>query len=190
MTVPHRVQRCGPPRIRRLPRRARRDRDCRCRRRLREADAYDLRFRLCRLAGATTAPTTTSSQRTSHRRSRVRIALVHNSRAGRRVYTAGDLVRLLRQDGSEVEVFARDEKGLRAAIAARPDVLVVSGGDGTVAGAAIALRTSAIPMYILPTGTSNNIARSVGAVGAIPPLVRRLAAHTRQTRLDIGRVAS
>src|SRR5262249_44295660 len=35
-----------------------------------------------------------------------------------------------------------------------------------------------------------NIARSVGAVGAIPPLVRRLATHTRQVRLDIGRVSS
>src|SRR5215831_7099058 len=123
-------------------------------------------------------------------RSRVRIALVHNSRAGHRVYSAGDLVRLLRQDGHEVEVFARDERGLRQAIAARPGVLVVSGGDGTVAGAAIALRASAIPMYILPTGTANNIARSVGAVGAIPPLVRRLATHTRQTRLDVGRISS
>ena len=122
--------------------------------------------------------------------SHVRIALVHNSRAGRRVYTAGDLVRLLRQNDNDVEIFARDRTGLRDAIAARPDVLVVSGGDGTVARAAIALRASAIPMYILPTGTANNIARSVGAVGAIPPLVRRLATHTRQTRLDVGRISS
>jgi diacylglycerol kinase (ATP) len=106
------------------------------------------------------------------------------------VYTAGDLVRLLRQDGNEVEVFARDEEGLRQAIAARPDVLVASGGDGTVAKAAIALRASAIPMYILPTGTANNIARSVGVAGAIPPLVRRLSTRTRETRLDIGRISS
>jgi diacylglycerol kinase family enzyme len=105
------------------------------------------------------------------------------------VYSAGDLVRLLRQEGSEVEIFSRDQAGLRKAIAARPDVLVVSGGDGTVAKAAIALRASAIPMYILPTGTSNNIARSVGVDGAIPPLVRRLTGEIRHARLDVGRIA-
>ena len=149
-----------------------------------------MRFHLSELAGATTAPTNNLIATDLTPPTRVRIALVHNSHAGHGVYTAGDLVRLLRQDGSEVEVYARDDRALHVAIASRPDVIVVSGGDGTVARAAIALRASPVPMYILPTGTSNNIARSVGAVGAIPPLVRRLTGHTRHARLDVGRIAA
>src|SRR5262249_20249157 len=120
---------------------------------------------------ATTAPTTSSPPAQV---AALRIALVHNDRAGYGVYSSGDLVQLLSAAGNEIELFKRDKPGLAAAIAARPDVVVASGGDGTIARVAIALRDSDIPLYILPTGTSNNIARGVGADGAIPKLVTQL----------------
>ena len=118
----------------------------------------------------------------------MRIALVHNERAGHRVYTVADLVHLFEDAGYEVQHFASDEGDVDRAIRTRPDVLVASGGDGTVAKAAIALRGSVTPLFILPTGTSNNIARAVGVDAAIPMLVARLSG-AREARLDIGRIA-
>jgi diacylglycerol kinase family enzyme len=120
----------------------------------------------------------------------VRIALVHNDSAGYRVYSASDLVRLLRDGGNDVELFTRDSRSIGRAIDTRPDVLVASGGDGTIAEAAIALRASGVPLYILPTGTSNNIARGVGLGGAIPSLVSRLVPRATSARLDIGRIST
>lgn len=118
----------------------------------------------------------------------MRIALLHNERAGLGVYTGDDLVRLLRQYGYQVERFAKDDGGAERAVAAQPDVLVVAGGDGTVAKAAIAVRASEIPLFILPTGTANNIARGVGVDAAVPVLIRQLPS-ARQLGLDIGRIA-
>lgn len=51
---------------------------------------------------------------------------------------------------------------LRAAVAAKPDALVVGGGDGTVSTAAAALAGTGIPLGILPLGTLNHFARDAG----------------------------
>lgn len=117
----------------------------------------------------------------------VRIALVHNQGAGRQVYAGDDLVHLLRDAGYEVDYFQRKGGGVQRAIRSRPQVLVSAGGDGTIAEAAIALRGSPIPLFILPTGTSNNIARAVGLDAAIPVLIAQLA-NVRETRLDLGHI--
>jgi diacylglycerol kinase (ATP) len=118
----------------------------------------------------------------------VDIALVHNEGAGKRVYAADDLVRFFQEAGHHVELFGKSNGAVRHAIGTRPQVVVASGGDGTVATVAIALRESAVPMFILPTGTSNNIARAVGVDRAIPMLVKRLWS-ARETRFDVGRIA-
>jgi len=118
----------------------------------------------------------------------VRIALIHNDDAGRGVYSASDLVRLFRDIGYDTEVFASDDAELERALTGRPDVIVGSGGDGTVARVAVALCGSDIPLFVLPTGTSNNIARAIGSDAAIPLLIGRLAS-ARMSSLDIGRIA-
>jgi diacylglycerol kinase family enzyme len=118
----------------------------------------------------------------------VRIALVHNERAGHGTYAAADLVRLFHDAGYEVDHFARDNGGIERAIRTRPQVVVASGGDGTVAKVAIALRGSPMPLFILPTGTSNNIARAVGADGTVPMLIAQLS-KAQDARLDLGRIA-
>lgn len=118
----------------------------------------------------------------------MRIALVHNERAGLRVYAAGDLVHLFRAAGYDVDYFERKDGGIERAIRSRPQVLVVAGGDGTVAETAIALRGAPMPLFILPTGTSNNVARAVGMDAAIPMLIAELS-NVRETRLDLARIA-
>jgi diacylglycerol kinase family enzyme len=53
-----------------------------------------------------------------------------------------------------------------------PDRVWVCGGDGTVTAVGAALMHSGIPMAILPGGTANAIARSVGVPYRIPDAVR------------------
>ena len=53
---------------------------------------------------------------------------------------------------------ARDIVRLRE----KADCIVVCGGDGTVSAAAMAVMESGLPMGILPTGTANDLARTLG----------------------------
>jgi diacylglycerol kinase (ATP) len=119
----------------------------------------------------------------------MRVALVHNVTAGDREYESEDLVGLLREAGHTVDEFGKRKRDVARAIATRPDLLAVAGGDGTVAKAAIALRDSTLPLFILPTGTANNIARSLGIAGSVPEIIGALAS-ARPVRLDIGHVSA
>jgi diacylglycerol kinase family enzyme len=113
------------------------------------------------------------------------VALVHNVTAGDREHETEDLVSLLRRAGHEVSEFGKTKRDVGRAIALYPDALAVAGGDGTVAKAAVALRGSTVPLVILPIGTANNIAQSVGVSAPVGEIVRGLAT-ARQVRLDIG----
>lgn len=66
------------------------------------------------------------------------------------------------------------------------DVLVAAGGDGTIARTARALVGQKAALAILPLGTANNIARSLGLTGDVKEMVRGLA-RPRKRRLDVGR---
>jgi diacylglycerol kinase (ATP) len=117
----------------------------------------------------------------------MRIALYFNPNAGVRTFDGEDVAGLFRQSGDEVRVFEKNEHDVAAAIDWLPDVLVAAGGDGTIAKAAIALfsRGAALPLYVLPMGTSNNIAFTLGIAATVPQLVQAMGASLEQ-RLDIG----
>jgi diacylglycerol kinase (ATP) len=119
----------------------------------------------------------------------MRVALVHNVTAGDREYESEDLAGLLRDARHDVTEFGKKKPDVARAISSRPDLLAVAGGDGTVAKVAIALRDSQLPLFVLPTGTSNNIARSLGIAGSVPEMIGRLSS-ARPVRLDIGHVSA
>ena len=73
--------------------------------------------------------------------------------------------------------------------AARHDVdcVVLGGGDGTMNGAAQALRDTGLPLGILPLGTGNDLARTLGIPTAPEEAAAViLAGHTH--RIDLGSV--
>ena len=71
-------------------------------------------------------------------------------------------------------------------LALAPDVVAVVGGDGTIGEIARLMPTRAIPIAILPAGTANNIATSLGLTGIpILDLVTRWPRASHQT-FDVG----
>jgi diacylglycerol kinase (ATP) len=97
-----------------------------------------------------------------------RAALVVNahSRRGRRLYV--DARRRLAAAGFDllaaypVHRPAELERTLHAATDLRPDLLVAGGGDGTIGAAARHLAHRDLALGLLPLGTTNNFARTIG----------------------------
>ncbi|WP_242906813.1 diacylglycerol/lipid kinase family protein [Actinomadura terrae] len=110
-----------------------------------------------------------------------RAVLVVNarSRRGRRLYGAAR--RLLREAGVEfVRVLpVTDPSRLRelftGVLELEPDLVVVGGGDGTVAEAVGHLAHRDVALGVLPLGTTNNFARSLEMPLDLPGAVRTLA---------------
>jgi diacylglycerol kinase (ATP) len=102
-------------------------------------------------------------------RAAVRISLVYNPNAG-----AGrdrnDIIDLLA--GLDHDVRARSTKGSWQELMQDPgDLVVAAGGDGTVRKVALAAAEAGVPFAVLPFGTANNIAKTLGLVGETRQLV-------------------
>jgi diacylglycerol kinase (ATP) len=117
----------------------------------------------------------------------MRVTLVHNESAGDEAYESRDLLALLRDCGHVARVVGNEDDHIRAAIRRSPDVIVVAGGDGTVAKVALAMHETGaeVPLFILPAGTSNNIATSLDLPDDVPALALALSG-AREARLDVG----
>jgi diacylglycerol kinase family enzyme len=114
----------------------------------------------------------------------VRVALLYNKSAGRSVSLDELRDSIQRHRHDLVQVIESDD-GVERLLEADPDVVAAAGGDGTVAAAARTLAGRAIPLTILPLGTANNIARSLGCTGSLDEVFARWQAPTR-IALDLG----
>ncbi|EYF05658.1 diacylglycerol/lipid kinase family protein [Chondromyces apiculatus] len=74
---------------------------------------------------------------------------------------------------------------LTEAIRAPEEALIVAGGDGTVTEVAKRLAGTDIPLAVVPTGTANNVARSLGVGAEARPAIKGLA-HPMERRVDLG----
>ena len=118
----------------------------------------------------------------------MRVTLLHNKSAGSENHARADLKESLRRGGHALIDAVSDVETLLVSLADRScDLVVVAGGDGTVSRAACALAGRKLPLAILPLGTANNTARSLGIEGDIDALIAGWAGGTYRT-LDLATI--
>lgn len=83
----------------------------------------------------------------------------------------------------------RCDEAVRAGVAAHPEVdrVVLGGGDGTLNAAIPGLLDVGLPFGILPLGTANDLARSLGIPFELPEAVR-IIAEAEPRPVDLGEV--
>ncbi len=111
------------------------------------------------------------------------IALLANPESGSG--EADEVERLLRARGLELSRF--DLERADDAIGARPERILVAGGDGSVGRAAEAAARAGVPLGVVAVGTANDFARAAGLPLDLAAATELAATGRRTTRLDLGR---
>jgi diacylglycerol kinase family enzyme len=102
----------------------------------------------------------------------VRVTLIHNPQAGRqRAGAARKLVKFLSDHGHEVRYYSAKEDGWKRALKKPSDLIVVGRG---------------VPLGVLPSGTANNIARTLGLLERPFEELVRGWERPRRVKLDVG----
>jgi diacylglycerol kinase family enzyme len=96
----------------------------------------------------------------------MKITLIHNPEAGDdRESSAEHILRLIRAAGHKFRYQSSKEKQWKRALKKPCDLVAVAGGDGIVGRVARRLIGSRIPIAVLPMGTANNVAHTLGLTG-------------------------
>jgi diacylglycerol kinase family enzyme len=92
----------------------------------------------------------------------LRVLLTHNPSAGDEEHSPRVMVRLLERAGHEVRWQSTKDRDWQQALDKPADLVAVAGGDGTVRKVFRELVGRALRATLLPVGSANNIARSLG----------------------------
>ncbi len=114
----------------------------------------------------------------------MRVSLLHNPSAGEGAPFA-EVVRELGRAGYEVVREIAKLSDFERVREEPVDFVVVAGGDGTVREAARALAGTGVALAILPIGTANNVAKSLGVEGSVAENVA-LWKNAKRVPFDLG----
>ncbi|MEX0806312.1 MAG: diacylglycerol kinase family protein [Candidatus Binatia bacterium] len=117
----------------------------------------------------------------------MKVTLIHNPDAGSDDQPSGDeLLELIRRAGHEPTYRSSKAKDWDTALEEPSDLVAVAGGDGIVGKVAKRLVGKHTPIAVLPMGTANNIARTLGMMDA--PLQQSIAGWStaRRKNFDAG----
>lgn len=93
----------------------------------------------------------------------MKVALFHNASSGSEDHTDDELLKIIRRAGHDVGHVAGKVDALLEELQREPyELVVVAGGDGTVGRTACELAEWGVPIAILPLGTANNLALTLG----------------------------
>ncbi len=114
-----------------------------------------------------------------------------DSRQGKKAYT--EVMRSCQARGIEITATHKMGKGVdlyslvRSIKRTQPELLIVAAGDGTVSRVVGYMEESSIEIGIIPLGTTNNFARSLGIPFVIEEAVALLTQCSAQ-KVDLGQV--
>jgi len=101
----------------------------------------------------------------------MQVLLCHNPTAGTKGHDKDSIVAALKLAGYDVRYVSVKDDKFKSAFDKPVDIVVAAGGDGTLAQVLTTLPDRSIPVAILPLGTANNFARSLGIAGTPQELV-------------------
>lgn len=90
-------------------------------------------------------------------------------------------------DAHAVEHPDQLEPTLKQALAKQPDLVILGGGDGTISGLVDYIEGTGAALAVLPLGTANSFARSLGIPLDIPGAVKVIA-EGELRRIDLGMI--
>jgi diacylglycerol kinase family enzyme len=119
--------------------------------------------------------------------------ILHNPNAGSQEKSKKDLMALLQRHGFDCG-YSSTKKIIWKNFDEDPDFLVVAGGDGTVRKVAVNLLQKErfrknIPILLLPLGTANNVAKSLGINNGDVENLEAVLESGKHKRYDVGRVS-
>ena len=100
----------------------------------------------------------------------MRVTLLHNPTAGDEEHNRDHLLDALAQADHEAVYQSTKEDGWTDALDRPADLVVAAGGDGTMDKVFRALAGGSVPVAVLPLGSANNVARTLGISPATPTL--------------------
>jgi len=117
----------------------------------------------------------------------VRVTLIHNPGAGKQGRENADaLIALLADAGYNVRYQSSKDDGWKKSLKKDADLVVIAGGDGTVGRVTRRMVGREVPIALLPSGTANNVARSLGLVERPFEELVRGWESARRVKLDVG----
>ena len=116
----------------------------------------------------------------------MRVTLLHNPEAGEEDHRRDELVTFLAAEGHDVRYQSTKEGSWEDVLREPAELVVAAGGDGTVIKVFKRLAGSRTPVTILPAGSANNIARSLGFADADLADLVRAWPRARTRRHDLG----
>lgn len=121
----------------------------------------------------------------------MRAILCHNPTAGTKGHDKDAILGALKLADIDVRYVSTKngdfEEAFRDALKKSADFVIAAGGDGTIARVLTTLSDRALPVALLPLGTANNAARSLGIAGTPQELVETWKLD-RTAPVDIGSV--
>lgn len=120
----------------------------------------------------------------------MRVTLMHNPTAGDERHSPEWLVSLLADAGHDVLYQSTKNDGWTAALARPAELVVAAGGDGTVQKVFKELPGRGCPATLLPLGSANNVARTLGVADDDPAWLARRWRDGIRRPYDIGRLSS
>jgi diacylglycerol kinase family enzyme len=115
----------------------------------------------------------------------MRAVLFHNPASGSKGFEKDDILAALKLADIDASYVSTKEDEVEKGFDKKVDLFIAAGGDGTIRTVVSGARDRGIPVAILPLGTANNVARSLGIGGTPQELVETWDLE-RSVRFDVG----